>query len=182
MQSPGGAKDRHPGAHLQRWLREGRRWRLGGKRRSWRAGGSSQSLLLSRGQQKLSKSLRGFVCLLPPGSRKNWFSLDDQSFWRRRRERNPEGGDRWGLPHLVQTGELLTPRVLPRVLSSSVGGHQILFADVIVSQPRGPLGGAEVSLRCVTKRVYASSSKKSKAWVALSTISLDVWFYESVCL
>ena len=37
-----------------------------------------------------------------------------------------------------------------------------------------PWGGAEVSLCCVTKRMYASSSKKSKAWVGLYTIFLDV--------
>lgn len=111
--------------------------------------------------------LKRSVCPFTSGSRKNLFLLDDQSFEGGGGKGIRKGRDCWGLPHPVQTSELLTLCVFPCVFgncASSVGGHQILSTNVIVSQPRGCVG--ELKYCCVvgSVMVYLYSQKSRACW------------------
>lgn len=156
--SAAGEKNHCPRRCLQPGLCERYRWGLRGKRRAWEA----KVLETSHCSFSLETVylLKRSVCPSPPGGRKSWFSLDDQSIGRRRRERNPEGRECRGLPNPFQTSELFLLSIFPYICGNCVYlavGHQIMFINITVSEVNRTFMGAGILLCCVPKHMCTFS-------------------------
>lgn len=150
-----GEEDHCPRRCLQPGLCERYRWGLTGKHRVWGA-----KVLEPLGSLETVYLLKRSLCPSPPDGRKNWFSLDDQSIWRRRRERNPEGRESRGLPNPFQTSELFLLGIFPYIFGNCmclVVGHQIIFMSITVLGIKRTLVGAGVLLCHVPKQMCTFS-------------------------
>lgn len=148
-----------------------------------------QSLLIMVVAAETIQPLKRAVCPSPTGSRKNWLSLDDQSFWRWWRERNTEGRDRRGLPNPFQTGELVGLCTFPWVVGScvyAIVGHQILSTNSIVSPSRGHLQELEYAMLCGKANAYIFTclhwSVHSVLSCSILWISVSINDFRGICL